>query len=175
MSTNTNDIILRPRFKFHVNYDNEILLNLFENTKDSQSNFIVSRVDDHVFIKIPKAKQHFWSPQLHIEINKEYDKEGSIIYGLFGPNPTVWTMFMFFHFLVAGLFIAFGVWTYVNWSLGNNYSLLLFATLFMIVIWFALYFGGRLGKKTGMEQMHQLHHFMRDTLRNHGIHSDSET
>ena len=171
MST-TNDIILRPRFKFHVTHENEMLLKLFEDAKGTQSDFIVSRVDDHVFIKIPKAKQHFWSPQLHLEINKEYDKEGSIIYGLFGPNPTVWTMFMFFHFLAAGLFIGFSIWAYVNSSLGHDYTFQLFFALFTIVIWFALYFGGRLGKKTGMEEMHQLHHFMRDTLRSKGIHTE---
>ena len=171
MST-TNDIILRPRFKFHVTHENEMLLKLFEDAKGTQSDFIVSRVDDHVFIKIPKAKQHFWSPQLHLEINKEYDKEGSIIYGLFGPNPTVWTMFMFFRFLAAGLFIGFSIWAYVNSSLGHDYTFQLFFALFTIVIWFALYFGGRLGKKTGMEEMHQLHHFMRDTLRSKGIHTE---
>lgn len=172
MSTTANTIVLRPRFKFHVNQENETLLKLFEDTKHAQSDFIVSRVDDHVFIKIPKSKQHFWSPQLHLEINKEYDKEGSIIYGLFGPNPTVWTMFMFFHFLVAGLFIAFAIWAYVNWTLDGNYAIQLFVTLLTIVIWFALYFGGRVGKKTGMNQMHELHHFMRDTLRNKGIHAE---
>mgnify|MGYP001044106900 FL=1 len=83
-----NEIILRPRFKFDIEYNNERLLELFDATKSTQSNFIVSRVDDHVFIKIPKAKQQFWSPQLHLEINKiEHNK--SQLYGLFGPNPTV--------------------------------------------------------------------------------------
>ncbi len=55
MST-TNTIVLRPRFKFHVTHDNEILLKLFEDAKVEQSDFIVSRIDDHVFIRIPKAK-----------------------------------------------------------------------------------------------------------------------
>jgi len=172
MSTTANEIVLRPRFKFNLKHDNEMLLKLFEDTKSTQTNFIVSRVDDHVFIKIPKAKQHFWSPQLHLEINKNDTDEDSVIYGLFGPNPTVWTLFMFFHFIVAGLFIGFGIWAYVNWSLETNYAVQLFVTLLTIVIWFALYFGGRLGKKTGMAQMHELHHFMRDTLRNEGIHTD---
>lgn len=168
----SNDIVLRPRFKFNVNSDNESLLSLFECKRNDQSEFIVTRVDDHVFIKIPKVKQHFWSPQLHLEINEAYDqKDKSIIYGLFGPNPTVWTMFMFFHFLVAGLFIAFAIWTYVNWSLEKNFAIQLFVMLLMIVIWIALYFGGRLGKKSGMAQMHELHHFMRDTLRSEDIHA----
>ena len=168
----TNEIVLRPRFKFDVNHDNESLLKLFEDTKEQQSDFIVSRIDDHVFIKIPKDKQHFWSPQLHLEINKKDDQSKSTIYGLFGPNPTVWTLFMFLHFLVACLFIGFGIWAYTNWSLGNDYSIQLFVTLLTIVIWFVLYFGGRIGKKTGMGEMHQLHHFMRDTLRSKDIHAE---
>lgn len=168
----SNEVVLRPRFKFNVDYDNENLLNLFEEKRNSQSEFIVSRVDDHVFIKIPKEKQHFWSPQLHLEINKNEDDNSSTIYGLFGPNPTVWTMFMFFHFIVIGLFFGFGVWSYTNWSLGNNYTFQLFITLFMIVIWFALYFGGSIGKKSGTSEMHLLHHFMRDTLRSNGIHAE---
>ncbi|MEM5567021.1 GTP-binding protein [Psychroserpens sp. AS72] len=170
MST-TNDIVLRPRFKFNVNQENTSILDVFEDTKNTQKEFIVSRIDDHIFIKIPKAKQHFWSPQLHLEIN-ENENKSSIIYGLFGPNPTVWTLFMFFHFIVAGLFIGFAIWAYVNWSLGYDFAMQLFVTLFTIVVWFALYFGGRLGKKTGMAQMHELHHFMRDTLRNNGIHTE---
>ncbi|WP_299367718.1 GTP-binding protein [Winogradskyella sp.] len=169
-----NDIILRPRFKFNVNHDNEHLLSLFETEGKKQSDFIVTRVDDHVFIKIPKDKQHFWSPQLHLEINEDYDdKDISTIYGLFGPNPTVWTMFMFLHFVVACIFVGFAIWAYVNWSLDNDYAVQLFVTLMMIVVWFALYFSGRLGKKAGMEQMHQLHHFMRDTLRSKDIHAMS--
>ena len=168
----TNEIVLRPRFKFTVNHDNENILKLFEDTKKKQSDFILTRVDDHVFIKIPKAKQHFWSPQLHLEITKDETPGKSIIYGLFGPNPTVWTMFMFLHFLVAGLFIAFAIWAYTNWSLEEDFAIQLFVCLFMVVIWFALYFGGRIGKSTGMEQMHELHHFMRDTLRSKNIHAE---
>ena len=167
----TNEIALRPRFKFKVNHDNEEILKLFEDSKDNRSEFIVSRVDDHVFIKIPKEKQHFWSPQLHLEMIKNETGNSTIVYGLFGPNPTIWTMFMFFHFVVAGLFIGFSIWAYTNWSLGEDFAIQLFVTLFMVLIWFILYFGGRLGKSTGMEQMHELHHFMRDTLRDQDIHA----
>mgnify|MGYP006959937810 CR=1 FL=1 len=107
-----------------------------------------------------------------LEINKNEDETSSTIYGLFGPNPTVWTMFMFFHFVVIGLFFGFGVCASTNWSLGNDFTIQLFITLFMIVIWFALYFGGSLGKQSGMAEMHLLHHFMRDTLRSKGIHTE---
>ena len=61
----SNEIVLRPRFKIQLEKDNQSALELFEKAKEEQNEFIVTRVDDHVFIKFPKAKQHFWSPQLH--------------------------------------------------------------------------------------------------------------
>ena len=158
-----NQVVLRPRFKLELNTNNKRVLDAFERSKNEQSEFIITRLDDHVFIKIPQEKQHFWSPQLHLEIN-EIDQNTSQLYGLFGPNPTVWTLFMFLHFLVAGLFIAFAIWTYTNWSLQNEFAIQLFITLMMIVLWFVLYFAGRMGRATGKEDMHQLHDFMTTIL-----------
>ena len=160
----SNEIVLRPRFKFNVDSNNKQLLEGFESTKDNQTQFIVSRIDDHVFIRFPKHQQHFWSPQLHLEIN-EIDSNSSTVHGLFGPNPTVWTMFMFFHFIVAGLFFGFGIWAYTNATLKESYAVQLFLTLFMVVLWFVLYFAGRMGKAKGKPDMYRLHGFMKDTLR----------
>ena len=158
-----NDIVLRPRFKIEVNTNHQNLLQAFENQKDSSSKYIITRVDDHVFLKFPKQQQHFWSPQLHLEINEQGDSS-STVYGLFGPNPTVWTLFMFLHFVVAGLFFGFGVWAYTNATLGNDYAIQLFLTLMMVVLWFVLYFAGRMGRAKGKPEMHQLYEFMQDTL-----------
>jgi hypothetical protein len=159
----SNDIVLRPRFKFDVDTINEKLLKGFEASKSAQSDFIVNRIDDHVFIKFPKQTQHFWSPQLHLEINKK-DEKSATVHGLFGPNPSVWTMFMFFHFIVAVLFIVFGIWAYTNATLGKSYAVQLFLTLFMVLIWFVLYVAGRMGKNKGKPEMHKLYGFMKDTL-----------
>ncbi|WP_034041261.1 hypothetical protein [Wocania ichthyoenteri] len=160
----TNDIVLRPRFKMELNKNNEMLLKAFEDAKNTQSEFIISRLDDHVFIKFPKEKQHFWSPQLHLEIN-ESENNSSTLHGLFGPNPTVWTMFMFFHFIVAGFFIAFGIWAYTNWSLKNDYAIQLSLMFLMIIIWFALYFAGSVGKASSKNEIHDLHNFMNSVLK----------
>ncbi|WP_341216921.1 GTP-binding protein [uncultured Wocania sp.] len=159
----TNDIVLRPRFKMELNKNNETLLKAFEGVKNTQSEFIISRLDDHVFIKFPKEKQHFWSPQLHLEINKSKNNS-STLHGLFGPNPTVWTMFMFFHFIVVGFFIAFGIWAYTNWSLKNDYAIQLSLMFLMVIIWFVLYFAGSIGKASSKNEMHDLHDFMNSVL-----------
>ena len=160
----SNDIVLRPRFKMNLDQNNQTILKLFEAFKASQKDFLVTRVDNHVFIRLPKNKQHFWSPELHLEIN-EIDASSSMLHGLFGPKPSVWTMFMFFHFVVAGLFIAFGIWAYSNWSLKTDFTLQMAMMIFMVVLWIGLYVGGRLGKATGKDQMHELHDFMKEVLK----------
>ncbi|WP_458627450.1 GTP-binding protein [Winogradskyella sp. PC D3.3] len=159
----SNEIVLRPRFKFEVNSSHDHILKAFEDKKNTQKELIISRIDDHIFIKFPKKELHFWSPQLHLEIN-ELEHNKAIVHGLFGPNPTVWTMFMFFHFIVAALCFGFGVWAYTNANLGNSYAIQLFASLSMIVIWFILYFAGRLGRAKGKPEMHILNNFMKKTL-----------
>jgi len=158
-----NEVILRPRFKIELRQNNKNALKTFENTKGSQKDFIVSRVDNHVFIRIPQKRQHFWSPQLHLEID-EIDEHNSEVKGLFGPRSTVWTMFMFFHFAVVFLFIGFGVWAYSNWSLKTPYGLQLGLMLAMFMMWFVLYFAGRMGKTKGRDEMKELCGFLEDTL-----------
>ncbi|TGV01395.1 GTP-binding protein [Flavivirga rizhaonensis] len=154
-----NDIALRPRFKLELSRNNQSILEDFEVLKSKQSDFIVTRLDNHVFIKFPKERQHFWSPQLHLEID-EIDNNSSLLHGLFGPNPTVWTMFMFFHFIVAGLFIAFGIWAYTNSSLDKSYAIQVSLMLLMVIIWVVLYFAGSIGKASSKNEMRALHDFM---------------
>lgn len=159
----SNDIVLRPRFKMETPRYNQAILSDFKNAKTTQSEFIVTLVDDHVFIKFPREKQTFWSPQLHLEINK-VDDNTSIIHGLFGPNPTVWTMFVFFHFLVAIAFIVLSIWGYSKWSLGQNVALQVSLMVLMVVVWIALYFAGSIGKASTKPEMHALNDFMNRVL-----------
>lgn len=160
----SNETILRPRFKKHLAYGAEAVLSCFENKANTVKEFKISRVDGHVFIRIPKAKQHFWSPQLHLEITED-ETNGTILKGLFGPNPAVWTMFMFFHFVVAALFIASGIGLYSNMALQQPIVFALTGMITTAVAWFILYFAGRIGKKAGEKEMNLLYVFMKSTLK----------
>jgi len=156
-----NDIVLRPRFQLELMYAKEDLLQAFE---DSQLKpFLVKRLDEHVFIKFNKKHTHFWSPQLHLEID-EIDRKSSRIFGVFGPNPTLWTFFMFLHFGVATVFIILSIWAYSSAALDKPYVLQLSLMGFMTVLWFVLYFSGRLGKRKGKPQMQELYRFMMGVL-----------
>ena len=53
-NVSTHKIILRPRFKFHLKENNTSILDFFEDTETTQKDFIVSRIDNHISIKIPE-------------------------------------------------------------------------------------------------------------------------
>lgn len=156
-----NQIVLRPRFKLERDEPKEVLLTAFEGSQASP--YIIKRIDDHVFIKFNSKKSHFWSPQLHLEI-LETDSGGSNIHGLFGPNPTLWTFFMFLHFGVATFFIIFGIWAYSSAALNKPYGWLLGAMGAMVVLWVLFYIMGRAGKKKGKPQMHELNNYLNQVL-----------
>ena len=157
----SNEIVLRPRFQRELELPKESYLSQF-NTAESDT-FTIKRVDDHVFIKYKKQEVSFWSPQLQLEIVKDHD-EKTRLYGLFGPNPTLWTFFMFLHFGVATFFVIFGIWAYSSAALNKPYTWQVVAMIFMVLIWFAFYAFGRLGKKKGKPQMQELHRFMEEVL-----------
>jgi hypothetical protein len=159
----SNEVVLRPRFKIELERSNEDALKAFENTKKASREFVITRVDDHVFLKIPRDRQHYWSPQLDLEI-VTFEEGTSQLHGVFGPKPAVWTMFMFFHFAVASLFLVFGIWAYTNASLDEPYAVQLLLMGFMVLGWIALYLAGRMGKAAGRDEMHQLYNFMKKTL-----------
>ena len=160
MKTVSNEIILRPRFQLKLDVTKESALISFQDV--AQSRFIIKILDDHVFIKLSENETHFWSPQLQLEVIEDNDE--TVVYGLFGPNPTLWTFFMFLHFGLATLFIILGIWAYSSAALGRPYGLQVGFMVFSVVLWFVLYFFGRYGKKKGASQMNDLHAFMKKTL-----------
>lgn len=159
-----SDIHLRPRFKMPFNESQQQIISKFEaNIKDGNCKYCTKIVDGHIVIDIPKEENHFWSPQLNIEIEK-IEEQKTMIKGLFGPKPQVWTLFMFFHFAAAVAFIGFSVMAYVQWSLKTDYSFALTFVISLPILWIVMYFLGSWGKSTGNKQMDELYQFMMKTL-----------
>ena len=163
MSDFTNEIVLRPRFQLELQSNLEDLEAVFDNVKTDK--FVVKRLDEHVYIKFKKSETTFWSPQLHLELFS-YEKGVSKIHGVFGPNPTLWTFFMFLHFGVGTLFVILGIFAYSYYSLGHDITFWLVGMFFLVLIWFTLYAFGRLGKSKGKPQMDQLKQFMKGLIAN---------
>ena len=84
----------------------EILNKFKKNLADKDCKYCSKISGNHVFLDVPQVDEHFWSPQLQVEVI-EGANESSIVKGILGPKPQVWTMFMFIHFATALAFIVF--------------------------------------------------------------------
>ncbi|WP_343487917.1 GTP-binding protein [Allomuricauda sp. d1] len=162
MSELTNEIVLRPRFKIDVLSDLDTLKAVFD--VKPKKPFTIKRIDEHVYLRFVKERTSFWSPQLHLELTS-FEKGKSTIHGVFGPNPTLWTFFMFLHFGVATLFIILGIFAYSKYSLGHDITMMWIGMGFLVIIWFVLYAFGRLGKSKGKSQMAELNAYLYELVR----------
>lgn len=159
-----NRVLLKPRFKMEFDASQEEILEKFKDNVEDKDCKYCSRISgNHIFLDVPKDEEHFWSPQLQVEIVKGEDNN-TIVKGILGPKPQVWTFFMFLHFAVAVAFIVFLVMFYVNWSLGKEYQFTMYMLIGLPILWVALYFFGQSGKKLGYKQMVELDKFLMRTL-----------
>jgi hypothetical protein len=140
---------------------NEVLKMLRQAISDSSTNYSGSIVDNHVILTVPREDQHYWSPQLSLEVEK--DDDGTLIRGLFGPKPSVWTMFMFFY-TGMGFFTLMGLmWGVSQQMIGQDPYGYWFAVVGLALL-LLIYFIASIGKGMGRKQMHGLYEFYNQAI-----------
>ncbi|PKP26857.1 MAG: hypothetical protein CVU03_01445 [Bacteroidetes bacterium HGW-Bacteroidetes-2] len=155
-----NQIPLRLRFEKEVSKPIPMLLENVKKMKEVvKPEFHITTSEEHIWLHISRQNKKYYSPHLHLELEKINDNSTKVK-GLFGPDPALWSFFMFLHFGVAGLFLLSGIIAYSNWSLGNSYMLPIWIMCSMVLIWFVLYFIARSNRKKGIPQAKELENLM---------------
>jgi hypothetical protein len=155
---------LRPRFELFSAEKIDDLKARFEKEKtDLSADYKINVVGNYIFLGIGLAKREYWSPNLQLEL-EEYEDGRTHIRGVFGPDPVLWTLFMFLHFVVAGIFLIFGVIAYSKYNLYEPYHFDLVVMFIMTNIWFLLYFIARYNRSRGVGQAKELEDLMRKIL-----------
>ncbi len=164
MSNEDNNLRLRPRFRKIIELPSEVVKEKIHASIKTNKELCSGKiVDNHIILKIPASQQHYWSPQLTLELEK--DNGDTLIRGLFGPKPGVWTMFVFFYSAIGFLTLMgliFGLSqmmlkmdAYGLWSVPVGTALL-----------FGLFIMSKIGQRLGHEQMHQLNTVVTYALEN---------
>ena len=155
MDANT-EIRLRLRFYKDVTENIDLVRQKFENYKLNCTEDCHLKIrHNHIWMNMPEAKREYWSPHLHLELESKSENE-THIRGLFGPEPTLWTLFMFLHFMVAGIFLIFSAIAYSNYVLKQPTTMDLVVMLLMVIVWFLLYFIAKQIRFKGNGQMNEL-------------------
>ena len=156
-------ILLRPKFEVESkNSVAEILERAKTLKSELKSDYQIKIIDEHLYFYFSKEKRKYYSPFLHLELEANEGK--TIVKGLFGPEQLLWTLFMFLHFIVAGLFLVFSMMAYTHWSLNQSIVLDVVVMTFMVVFWILLYVIARINREKGVPQMHELEDLMYKVL-----------
>ena len=151
-----NEVRLLMRFYKDVDQKMAEVLLKFKNFTDyDRSHFNMKLCDDHIWIYIIGSKKEYWSPHLHLEFEAKGEHK-THIRGLSGPDQTLWTLFMFLHFLVAGIFIIFGMIAYSNYTLKQAITFDIIVMSLMVIVWILLYVIACQIRSNGNGQMHEL-------------------
>lgn len=151
-----NEIRLRLRFYKDINESINQILQKFENYRETKSSDYSLKVKhNHIWLDMAGSKREYWSPHLHLELEPKSENE-THIRGLFGPEPTLWTFFMFLHFIVAGIFVIFSTIAYSNYVLKETFTMDIIVIVLMVFIWFLLYFIAKQIRFKGNDQMNEL-------------------
>lgn len=160
-----NNIVLRPRFHKETPLQTETILENAKRLKDEvKEDYRIKISDNHIFFFITLSKRKYFSPHLHVELTENEDKS-TLVKGLFGPDQTVWTFFMFLHFIIAGVFLIFSMIAYSHWRLKQSTKLDFIIMGLMVVFWFALYAQARINRKKCEPQMHKLEGLLNQVLK----------
>lgn len=155
---------LRPRFELFSNESTDVLKAAFEEKKaELSTDFKINIIGNYIFLGIGLTRREYWSPNLQLEF-EDYEDGRTHIRGVFGPDPVLWTLFMFLHFVVAGIFLIFGVIAYSKYHLNQPYHFDLIVMFIMTNIWFLLYFIARYNRSRGVDQAKELEDLMRKIL-----------
>lgn len=154
---------IRPRFRFESKHSCTEVRERIEQKLESEVHPIYAVVSNqHIFLKFKQSETHYWSPQLDLSCETREDG-ATVIRGLYGPNPHVWTVFMFSYLAIGVLALFLGMFGLSRLSLGMS-AWVLWVLPGLGILALLLYLFSQFGQKIGAEQTFQLHHFLEEVL-----------
>lgn len=167
-----SSIRIRPRIRQFSNLSEEVVLNNYQQLLDSAKFDLSGRiVEHHAFVKFKPENQHFWSPELTLEVVRNYlqddayadHKEPTLIRGYVSPRPSLWTFFAFAYIGLGLLFLGFLVYGTSQMMLDQPTNMLWYA-LVCLLLCLGVFIATQIGQRLGEEQTNTLLEFVNEGL-----------
>ncbi len=147
---------VRPRFRHVINLDLETTQRrIVDHLTAAESRCEVKKFPGYICLRIPEPDRHFWSPRLTLSIESAGDGK-SVIEGIYGPNATVWSLFLYGYLIVGTLGVFAACIGLVQVMIDHTPSGLWVLGL-MLAAATALYVVAQFGQKLGAQQTFLLH------------------
>lgn len=152
---------MRPRVHARLPIHRVELVKRVEAAFKAADSTCLGTISSHqLTFRIADKERHFWSPFLDLEI---VEKEDSVeLFGLYGPHPDVWGLFLGFQAVAVFSAIAGIVLGLCQWSLGE-YPWGGFILGGSCAFGLCIYFTSLLGQRIGASQVAVIEQFLRTT------------
>lgn len=151
-------LAIRPRCSLVTTLTpDEIMQSIVKKLRANDERVTGNTLLNHAYLRIPEDEQHFWSPELHVTVEKV--EIGSLVRGVVGPKPKIWTMFMFFYSAIVVLFIFGSAMGVSQWMLNMN-APWLWTIPGSMLLWVGVFLAAKIGQKKGNRQMGRLRNFL---------------
>ena len=151
-------LAIRPQCRLSTTLTTEeIMESIINKLREDEEKVTGTTLLNHVYLRIPENEQHYWSPELHVTV--EEIENGSLVRGIVGPKPKIWTMFMFFYAGIILIFIFGGALGISQWMLGIH-APWLWSIPAAVFLWLLVFFAAKFGQRQANKQMARLRNFL---------------
>lgn len=148
---------MRPRFEVADAPDADVLWRaLRAGLQQSDAPCVGQLFRRHAVLQVSADQQHFWSPQLALELR---DEDTLTLVGRFSPHPHVWTFFMAIYGLLAMGGLAGAIYG-LSQTLLHEPAWALFAVPAAVLMAGFVFGATFIGQGLGGEQMYVLRSFV---------------
>lgn len=157
------DVGMRPRFQIVLEHmePKMVFEHVQKDVKCISSECMAVFRQPHMELMFKPEYRHYWSPRLSLEFEGQEQK--TVIRGLIGPHPNVWTMFMALYGVCVLLSFVGAMLAYSQWSLGQSpwgmYGVMGACGGAML-----LYMASLLGQRMALEQTIRLRRALEESL-----------
>jgi hypothetical protein len=157
MSEQQVSLRLRPRFSVESPLSMQDLISRIQTAiKRENSPICGEAMIGHATIKLPPDQILPWTPRITMTLEPLPNEKGTLVRGMFSPEPTIWTFFMFLYVIMGFSLLIVLMWGGSLYALDEEAGVLWLAPLLalgMLAIWIF----SRVGQKMSAPQMAFLH------------------
>ncbi len=160
-----NAIRSRPRFKVVAKmtpeeFSDKLKIH-FKNHNKTLGGYVNKEV---AIIRLRQDREKYWAPQLQIRVEENEDLKGTIwVRGLFGPRPSIWTLFMFSYGLGGAIILTTGLYGWIELALGIG-NFWVWSNLIGLTLIAGPYISAKIGQQIAKSHMSVLRTFIETVL-----------
>lgn len=158
------DEFIRPRFQVPCPLSPaEATARLKEGLKHIECPVRGRVIPDFASLMLPEQEREMWSPYLTVSLEKGPGGQGSLVRGVYGPAPGLWTLFMFLYTALLMSAAAILLYGMVLRTLGERSSILWLVPV-LLALFVTLWLVASVGQRLSRHQMKTLHDFVEQSL-----------